>query len=156
MARVLIVEDNPQNLKLATVILEGAGHSVTPAADAFEAERAIAERVPELIVLDMALPVKDGYTFARELRARPATQRLPILAVSAFAMPGDAERARAAGCDDYLTKPIRRTVLLDHVRSILARTAPAEPFRPRAPSAAGRGGETDGPVAESSTSEGPA
>ena len=156
MARILVVEDNPQNLKLATVILEGAGHSVTPAADAFEAERAIAEALPELIVLDMALPVKDGYAFARELRTRPATGRLPILAVSAFAMAGDSDRARAAGCDDYLTKPIRRTILLDRVRAMLDRPPPAAASGRRPP---GAGGRSDGPVApvpESSATEDPA
>jgi two-component system, cell cycle response regulator DivK len=119
MARILVVEDNPQNLKLATVILESDGHTVVPAVDSAGANRALSEQIPDLIVMDMALPGTDGYTLTRELRGRSDTSRLPILALSAFAMPGDAEKALAAGCSDYLTKPIRRAVLLECVASLL-------------------------------------
>jgi CheY-like chemotaxis protein len=122
MARILVVEDNPQNLKLATVILQSAGHTVVPAADSVEAERAIQERVPDLIVMDVALPGKDGYALTRELRARAETSALPIVALSAFAMPGDAEKALDAGCTEYLTKPIRRAALLERVTVLLGST----------------------------------
>jgi CheY-like chemotaxis protein len=121
MARILVVEDNPQNLKLTTVILESAGHTVMPASDSTEAERVLAKGLPDLIVMDVALPGKDGYTLTRELRARAETSRLPIVALSAFAMPGDAEKALDAGCTEYLTKPIRRGPLLERV-TVLLRT----------------------------------
>jgi two-component system, cell cycle response regulator DivK len=132
MARILVVEDNPQNLKLATVILRAAGHTVVPARDASEVERALAERTPELILMDLALPGKDGYTLTRELRQRPETADLPVLAVSSFAMRGDAERALAAGCTAYLTKPIRRVSLLEYVDALLA-AAPTAPGTPAPP-----------------------
>jgi CheY-like chemotaxis protein len=119
MARILVVEDNPQNLKLSTIILQSQGHTVIPAVDSLEAERAIAVQVPDLILMDVALPGKDGYTLTRELRARPETAQLPILALSAFAMAGDAEKALEAGCTDYLTKPVRRAPLLERVGELL-------------------------------------
>jgi CheY-like chemotaxis protein len=126
MARVLIVEDNPQNLKLTTVILRSAGHSVVGARTAGEAEAAIAEGVPDLVLMDIALPGQDGYALTRALRARPATAQLPILAVSSFAMPGDAERALEAGCTAYLTKPIRRIILVRQVEALLGTPPPAK------------------------------
>jgi two-component system cell cycle response regulator DivK len=125
MARILLVEDNPQNLKLTTVILTAAGHEVIPARDATEAEQALGARTPELILMDLALPGKDGYTLTREIRQCPETAHLPILAVSSFAMPGDAERALAVGCSGYLTKPIRRAVLLERVEALLRPRAAA-------------------------------
>jgi len=128
MANVLVVEDNPQNLKLSTVILRAAGHTVVGAHSAEEAEAALARQLPDLILMDIALPGKDGYTLTRELRARPPTARIPILAVSSFAMPGDAERALEAGCSAYLTKPIRRAILLQQVDLLLA--APRAPVPP--------------------------
>jgi len=126
MARVLVVEDNPQNLELSRVILRAAGHEVVAARDATEAERALADRIPDLILMDIALPGKDGYALTRELRARPETARLPILAVSSFAMAGDAERAIAAGVSAYLTKPVRRATLLERVNALLG-DPPAPP-----------------------------
>jgi CheY-like chemotaxis protein len=134
MAHILVVEDNPQNLKLTTIILESGGHTVVPAVDSAETDRALEQRVPDMILMDMALPGTDGYSLARELRGRPETSQLPILALSAFAMPGDAERALAAGCSDYLTKPIRRAALLERVDALLASPGdgPASPQRPPA------------------------
>jgi two-component system cell cycle response regulator DivK len=125
MAKILVVEDNVQNLKLATVILTSAGHTVIPAHDAAEAERSLAAELPDLVLMDLALPGKDGYTMTRELRQRPETAKLPVLAVSSFAMRGDAERALAAGCTAYLTKPIRRVALLEHVDALLGVVRPA-------------------------------
>jgi CheY-like chemotaxis protein len=124
MARILVVEDNPLNLELSTRILAAAGHHVIPARDAVEAERALGVGPPDLILMDIALPGKDGYTLVRELRHRPPTSHLPILAVSSFAMAGDAEKALAAGFTDYLTKPIRRAVLLERVNTLLGVQAP--------------------------------
>jgi CheY-like chemotaxis protein len=124
MTTVLVVEDNPQNLKLTTIILESQGYAVVAARDATDAERALATAIPDLIVMDVALPGKDGYDLTRELRARPETANLPILALSAFAMPGDAEKAFDAGCSDYLTKPVRRQPLLDRVAALLGPGTP--------------------------------
>lgn len=123
--RVLIVEDNPLNLKLASVILRSAGLETVGAGDAEEGARAIAERIPDLILMDLGLPGKDGYEFTRELRARPETRHVPILAVTSFAMKGDRAKAMEAGCNGHLTKPIDRTELLAQVRRLLPEEASA-------------------------------
>ncbi len=137
MAAILVVEDNPQNLKLTTIILESAGHLVVPARDADEAERAIEVAVPDLVVMDISLPGRDGYTLTRQLRAAAATAHLPILVVTALAMPGDARKAFEAGASGYVTKPIRRATLLDQVATLLPPSgapdlgaARAEPWAP--------------------------
>jgi two-component system, cell cycle response regulator DivK len=119
MARILIVEDNALNRKLVTVILHTDGHETVGAADADEAELRIAEEIPDLILMDMGLPGKDGYTLTQELRGRASTRRVPIVALTSFAMRGDRERAMAAGCNEYLTKPINRATLVECVRSLL-------------------------------------
>jgi CheY-like chemotaxis protein len=120
MARILVVEDNPQNLKLVSVLLKSAGHEVAAAVDAGEAEEALARQLPDLILMDLGLPGKDGYSLTRELRERPSTAELPILAVTSFAMKGDEGRAREAGCTAYLTKPLDRVVFLKQVDELLA------------------------------------
>jgi CheY-like chemotaxis protein len=121
MATILIVEDDPASLKLATVILRERGYTIVGAARAEEAEAAIARRVPDLIVMDMGLPGTDGYLLTRSLRERDLTREVPILALSAFAMKGDRERALAAGCTAYLTKPVHRLRMLDEVEALLSR-----------------------------------
>jgi CheY-like chemotaxis protein len=127
MARILVVEDNPQNLKLVSVLLRSAGHEVVPALDAEEAEKAIGKALPDLILMDLGLPGKDGYSLTRELRERPGTSHLPILAVTSFAMKGDEQRAMEAGCTSYLTKPVDRVTLLDRVAQLLGPTPSANP-----------------------------
>ncbi|HEV8049627.1 MAG TPA: response regulator [Thermoplasmata archaeon] len=119
MRRILIVEDNPTNLKLASVILTAAGYLTEGAVDAEEAAAAIAATVPDLILMDLGLPGKDGYEFTRDLRGRAETADVPILAVTSFAMKGDREKAIDAGCSGYLTKPIHRPALLEQVASLL-------------------------------------
>ena len=118
---ILIVEDNPTNLKLASVVLASAGYTVRGAVDAEAAEVAIRAGVPDLILMDLGLPGKDGYEFTRELRGRSETGKVPILAVTSFAMKGDRVKALEAGCTSYLTKPINRQALLDEVESLLHR-----------------------------------
>lgn len=106
MAALLVVDDNAANLKLMTFVLQSRGHDVRTAADAAEAMRSIAERRPELILMDVQLPGVDGLELTRQLKADPATRDIVVVAVTAYAMRGDEERALEAGCDGYLTKPI--------------------------------------------------
>ncbi|MCI4345291.1 MAG: response regulator [Thermoplasmata archaeon] len=119
MSRILLVEDNVQNLKLATVILRHEGHEVIPASDAEEAERHLAANPPDLVLMDIGLPGKDGYTLTREIRRNPALAHIPVLVVTSFAMKGDERKAREAGCSGYLTKPINRVELLSEIRRLL-------------------------------------
>ena len=119
MARILLVEDNPQNMKLASVILRKAGYEVIAAVDSDEAESSIEAQLPDLILMDLGLPGKDGYTLTRELKRRPRTAGVPILAVTSYAMKGDEAKARDAGCSGYLAKPIDRLELLRTVRSLV-------------------------------------
>lgn len=106
MARVLVVDDNPANSKLARVVLAAAGHDVVTAGDADEALAAIGARAPDIILMDLQLPGMDGLELTRRLRADPATAAIPIVALTAYAMRGDEQRALEAGCSGYLTKPI--------------------------------------------------
>ena len=103
---ILIVDDNPTNLKLARVLLAGEGYEVRTALNAEEAVVALAEYRPRLILMDIQLPGMDGLTFTRCLKADPATRDIVVLALTAYAMKGDDERAVEAGCDGYVSKPI--------------------------------------------------
>jgi CheY-like chemotaxis protein len=103
---ILIVDDNPANLKLARVLLTGEGYEVRTAADAEEALRVLEGFRPRLILMDLQMPGMDGFALTRRLKADPATKGMLILALTAYAMKGDEEKARAAGCDGYVAKPI--------------------------------------------------
>lgn len=105
-AHVLIIDDHPTNLKLAAELLEYSGYRVTRTKDAESALAQIRVERPQLVLLDIQLPGMDGLTLVRLLRADAATRHLRLVALSAFAMKSDIERALAAGCDGYLTKPI--------------------------------------------------
>ncbi len=115
---VLIVEDDPTNRMLATRILTSAGMRFAEATDGEQTLIWLAEQTPDLILMDLSLPGIDGWEVTRRLRTQPALQALPILAVSAHAMSGDRERAIAAGCNDYLTKPYRPAELIDAIRRL--------------------------------------
>lgn len=106
MARVLVVDDNELNGKLVRVVLEAAGYEVRLAEDVEAARREIAGHRPDLILMDVQLGGEDGLLLTRRLKADAATRPIPIVALTALAMRGDEERAREAGCDDYITKPI--------------------------------------------------
>lgn len=106
MARVLIVDDNPTNLKLVAYLVRANGYEVDTAGDAATARASIAARKPGVILMDLQLPGIDGLELTRELKGDPATADIKIVAVTAYAMKGDEEKALAAGCDDYVTKPI--------------------------------------------------
>ena len=104
--RILVVDDNPRNLKLAFDVLEDAGYEVVEAVDAEEAQIMIDRYLPDLILMDIALPGMDGLTLTRKIRANERTKHIRIIALTAFAMKGDDQKALAAGCDGYITKPI--------------------------------------------------
>ncbi len=123
MATVLIVEDNADNLKLATFLLESAGYTVISAPDA-EAGLALARgAAPDLILMDIQLPGMDGLQATALLKADEATRAIPVIALTALAMKGDEERIRAAGCDGYIGKPMRYKEFLAAVESHLLSSA---------------------------------
>ena len=103
---VLIVDDNPTNLKLVAYLVKAQGHDVDTAADAPGALAAIRAHEPAVILMDLQLPGVDGLALTRQLKADPATRGIAIIAVTAYAMKGDRDKALEAGCDDYVTKPI--------------------------------------------------
>lgn len=105
-APVLIVDDNPTNLKLVAFIVKAAGYEVATASDATAAMESIRASKPVVILMDLQLPGVDGLELTRRIKADPATKDIAVIAVTAYAMKGDQERALAAGCDDYITKPI--------------------------------------------------
>ena len=108
---ILIVDDNSDNLELALAILSGHGYELRTAVDAQSAVELMQSVLPKLILLDIQLPGMDGLQLTRQLKADPRTRHIPILAVTAYAMKGDEQRAREAGCDGYLTKPINKREL---------------------------------------------
>ena len=116
---VLIVEDNPMNSTLARVVLERAGYSTTQAGSAVEARARLRDVTPDLILMDIQLPGEDGLSLTRELKADPVSAGIPIIALTAHAMPIDRERALAAGCDGYVVKPIRARTFPDEVAAFL-------------------------------------
>lgn len=116
---ILVVEDNPLNLELARAVLERDGHEVIEARDAAECVALLPDRRPDLVLMDIQLPVKDGLQLTKELRNDPVTADLVIVAMTSYAMAGDECRALEAGCDGYLTKPIQtRTLAKDAVAFI--------------------------------------
>jgi CheY-like chemotaxis protein len=119
MAKILLVEDNEMNLDMLSRRLVRQGFDVVSAQDgAAGVAKANAER-PELILMDMSLPVVDGWEATRRLKADPATRAIPVIALTAHAMAEDREKALAAGCDDYDTKPIELPRLLEKIKKLL-------------------------------------
>ena len=119
MARVLIIEDNASNMKLATFLLESAGHTVLAATDA-EAGIATAQAErPDLVLMDVQLPGMDGLQATALLKADAETRSIPVIALTALAMKGDAERIQSAGCDGYIAKPMAYREFLETVERFL-------------------------------------
>lgn len=125
MARLLVVEDNEENREGLSRYLRRNGYEVLLAADGQQGVAMAARETPDLIVMDMSLPILDGWEATRLLKAARETSGIPVIALTAHAMAGDREKALAAGCDEYDTKPVEFTRLLGKVRSLLERkTAP--------------------------------
>lgn len=116
---ILVVEDQPANLLLARAALERAGFQVLGAGDAVEARARLQEASPDLILMDIGLPGQDGLSLTRELKSEAQTVDIPIVALTAHAMSTDRERARAAGCDGYMSKPFSPRQLVDMVSGVL-------------------------------------
>jgi CheY-like chemotaxis protein len=114
-ARILVVDDNPTNLKLVSDLLAWSGYEISKAIDADQAIEAIRQSPPDLILLDIGLPGMDGLTLTRQLKSSDATKHIRIIALTAFAMKGDQKKAFAAGCDGYIPKPIDTRSLPDEV-----------------------------------------
>ena len=121
MAKILLVEDNEMNRDMLSRRLERKGYTVVLAVDGAEGvAKAQAER-PDLILMDMSLPVLDGWEATRQLKADDVTKAIPIIALTAHAMAEDERKAREAGCDDYDTKPVELPRLLGKIEALLAR-----------------------------------
>lgn len=118
---VLIVDDNPVNLKLVRILLTGEGYDVRTAADAEEALQVLKESNPNLILMDVQLPGIDGLELTRRLKMDPATRDIKILGLTAYAMKGDEEKILAAGCDGYIAKPIDTRTLPKMIEHYLER-----------------------------------
>ncbi len=123
MTKILYVEDNEDNVFMLTHRLTKHGYEVVVAGDGEQGLARANEEQPALILMDLSLPVLDGWEATRKLKSDPATQNIPVIALSAHAMPGDAEKALAAGCDDYDTKPIEMKRLLSKISALLPEEA---------------------------------
>jgi two-component system, cell cycle response regulator DivK len=118
--RILLVEDDPISLKLMRDVLRASGYETEEVTNGPDALVRASQSALDLIVMDIGLPGLDGVETARWLRNAPATLSIPIVAVTAYAMPGDEERIRSAGCDAYLTKPLRFAEFMTLVHTLLA------------------------------------
>ena len=123
--RILIVDDNATNLKLVAYLVRANGYDVETAIDAESAIRAIRAHPPRLILMDVQLPGIDGLELTRRLKAAPETAHIVVVAVTAYAMKGDQDRALAAGCDDYIFKPINTRALPATIARLLLRSEQA-------------------------------
>ncbi|HEX3244447.1 MAG TPA: response regulator [Chloroflexota bacterium] len=119
MAKILLVEDNEMNRDMLTKRLVRRGYDVVVAVDGGEGVAMAESEAPDLILMDMSLPVLDGWEATRRIKATPATSAIPVIALTAHAMAGDQEQALAAGCDDYDTKPVELTRLVEKIQAFL-------------------------------------
>jgi CheY-like chemotaxis protein len=125
MAKILIVEDNEMNRDMLSRRLERKGYTVAMAVDGGEGVEKAASEAPDLILMDMSLPVLDGWEATRRVKANPATKDVPVIALTAHAMAGDRDKTIAAGCDDYDTKPIDLPRLLGKIETLLQKAQAA-------------------------------
>ena len=125
MKKILLVEDNEMNRDMLSRRLMRNGYEVVLAVDGEQAVSVANADLPDLVLMDMSLPVIDGWEATRRIKAVTATAHIPIIALTAHAMAGDREKAIAAGCDDYDTKPIELARLLGKIEALLDRAKPA-------------------------------
>jgi two-component system, cell cycle response regulator DivK len=119
MTKILLVEDNEMNRDMLSRRLERRGYQIVMAVDGEQAVALAASEQPALILMDMSLPVIDGWEATRRVKANDATRKIPIIALTAHAMKGDEQKAREAGCDDYDTKPVELPRLLGKIEALL-------------------------------------
>jgi len=119
VAKILLVEDNEMNRDMLARRLERRGYEVIIAVDGRQGVHLAQAELPNLILMDMSLPELDGWEATRQIKAAPATQTIPIIALTAHAMSGDREKALDAGCDDYDTKPVEFPRLLGKIEALL-------------------------------------
>jgi two-component system cell cycle response regulator DivK len=123
MAKILLVEDNEMNRDMLSRRLVRNGHEVSIAVDGQQGVDMALSQLPDLILMDMSLPVIDGWEATRRIKANDATRQIPVIALTAHAMAGDREKAMEAGCEDYDTKPIEITRLLGKIAALLVTKA---------------------------------
>jgi len=118
--RILVVEYQPDNLQIIRDMLAPTDYEITEAENGEQALLAIAKQRPDLILMDIQLPIIDGYTATRKIKADPALKSIPIIAVTSYALSGEEKKAREAGCDDYVPKPFSPRQLLAKIRQFLS------------------------------------
>jgi two-component system cell cycle response regulator DivK len=119
MKRVLVVEDTEDNRQIIRDLLTSAGYEMIEAVTGEQGVAMAAEHRPDLILMDIQLPVLDGYEATRRIKANPALRHIPVIAVTSYALSGDEERTREAGCDAYVAKPFSPRLLLAKVREFI-------------------------------------
>jgi two-component system cell cycle response regulator DivK len=117
--RILVVEDQPDNRQIIRDMLAASDYQITEAENGQEALAAIAKQRPDLILMDIQLPIMDGYTATSRIKADPTLRSIPVIAVTSYALSGEEKKARAAGCDDYVPKPFSPRQLLAKIRQFL-------------------------------------
>ena len=129
-SRILVVEDTEDNRKIIRDLLTAAGYELIEALDGAEGVAVAQRERPDLVLMDIQLPVVDGYEATRRIRATPELARVPIIAVTSYALSGDEAKARAAGCDGYVAKPFSPRQLLAKIREYLPDASSANPTPP--------------------------
>jgi two-component system cell cycle response regulator DivK len=117
--RILVVEDQPDNRQIIRDMLADTGYEIAEAENGEEALAAITKQRPDLILLDIQLPIMDGYAATRRIKTDPALKSIPVIAVTSYALSGEEKKAREAGCDDYVPKPYSPRQLLAKIRQYL-------------------------------------
>jgi two-component system cell cycle response regulator DivK len=125
-SRILIVDDNRDNMELIRFLVEQAGHQVLTARHGKEGLQLAQEHRPDLILLDLAMPELDGWEVARELKAEPLTRDIPLIAITAYAMPGNRRKALDSGFDDYITKPLHIPTFGEQIDRLLEKNRAAQ------------------------------
>lgn len=125
MTKILYIEDNEDNIYMLSQRLSRKGYDIVVARDGNQGVAMAQNEAPALILMDLSLPELDGWEAARQLKASPATQDIPVIALSAHAMSGDRERALAAGCDEYDSKPVNLPRLLRKIEALLGKSPTA-------------------------------